>query len=141
MVAVRPAPAQPADPTWRSASGPTTCVITRRNGKLVGCVVRIGKRYWEGNAGALISIDVNKKGAYMIYENESWLNYAYPNPRGQQNRYVARSGEIFRKVSATRWNVLRRGRLIAFTRGPDGVPAALAFVTGEWNLDAATTPG
>jgi hypothetical protein len=94
----------------------------------------MGKNYWEGNVGAFISIELTKDGAYMIYENATWLNYAYASPPGQRRRYVAHSGEVFTWVTTTRWNVYRHGRLIAFTRGPDGVPVALAFATGPDTL-------
>ena len=99
------------------------------NGKLVGCV-RGGSGAWgAGPAGAFTQIRLEKNGAYGIYENETLLNYAYPRPRGQRSRYVAHTGEIFRRVSPTRWSVFRGHRLVAVIRGPDGVPAALGFVT------------
>jgi len=131
-LSVRPALAGPADAGARSktsTSHPRTWVYYP-SGRAVGYIVRYSKRYWEGDAGAFISIELTKKGAYMIYENATWLNYAYPRPLGERHRYVAQTGEIFTQSSMTRWNIRRRGRLVAFTRGPDGVPAALAFVTG-----------
>jgi len=33
-------------------------------------------------------------------------------------------------VSATRWDILNGSRLVGFTKGPDGVAAALAFT--QW---------
>jgi hypothetical protein len=69
------------------------------------------------------------KGGYAIYEGHTRANHAYPRPAGQRRRYVAMTGEVFQQITPTRWYVYRRTGLIAFTRGPDGVAAALAFVT------------
>jgi hypothetical protein len=122
----------------RSATADATGVRTfayHVNGKRAGWVRREGPRSWWASDGGNSAIHADRKGGYGITEGFHTYAYAWPARPGERSRYVVwegrgrptRTSDTFERVSATRWNVLRGGRLTGFTRGPDGVAAALGY--------------
>jgi YD repeat-containing protein len=105
------------------------------NGKLAGWVRREGPRNWWASNGGNSSIHRDRKGGYGITEGFHVYWYAWPTSRSIRNRYViwkgfgrpTRTSDTVVRVSATRWNVLRAGRLSGYTKGPDGIAAALGY--------------
>ena len=77
----------------------------------------------------------DRKGGYGITEGFHAYWYAWPATRSVRDRYVVwegpgrprRTRDTFVRVSATRWNVMRGGRITGYTKGPDGIAAALGF--------------
>lgn len=109
--------------------------VYRANGRRVGWVRRGGPRSWWASDGLASSVYADRRGGYEITEGAQSYAWAFPRPSGQRKRYVVYdsvrppdpTNHVFERVSATRWRILRGGRVIAFTKGPDGVAAALGF--------------
>jgi hypothetical protein len=128
MLVVPPvAPTAPRQSGTLVVAGVRTFVY-RANGRLVGWVRRDAPRMWWASDGYNSEVFADKKGGYGITEGFHTYGNAWPSPPGQRSRYrVAGSNTWFVRITAARWNIMRRGRLVAFTKGPDGVAAALAF--------------
>ena len=102
-------------------------------------ILRTGARYWEASAGCATDIWMDRKGGYGIFEGNSTFAYAWPVPPTQRNSYAVvvdtspwkrtRSKWTLRRATRSSWDVLKSGRRVAYTRGPDGVPAGLAYAT------------
>ena len=109
-------------------------------GKNLGYVERTGVREWSASEGGNSEIYADRKGGYSITEGFHPVAYAWPKPSGQRSYYrVLRAcctptGDTLRRASATRWNIFRGTRLIAFTRGPDGIAAGLAYTIWGDNI-------
>ena len=122
-------------------SAQTRTFAYHANGRLAGWVRREGPRWWWASNGGNSRIAADRKGGYGIAEGYHTIAYAWPARRDDRNHYVVhdalrgneRTSYTFERVSATRWNVLRAGRLAGFTKGPDGVAAALGYY--EWGDD------
>ena len=122
-----------ATPTDESAQARTFAY--RANGTLAGWVRREGARNWWASNGGNSMVYRDKRGGYGITEGFHTYWYAWPLSRPIRNRYVVwegpgrprRTNDSFVQVRATRWNVFRDRRLAGYTKGPDGVAAALGF--------------
>jgi hypothetical protein len=109
-------------------AGAVRTFVYRASGRLVGWVRREGPRTWWASDGYNSEVFADKKGGYGITEGFHTYGRAWPSPAGQRSRYrVAGSNTWFVRITMERWNILRGGRVVAFTKGPDGVAAALAF--------------
>jgi YD repeat-containing protein len=105
------------------------------NGKLAGWVRREGPRSWWASDGGNSSIYRDRKGGHGITEGFHTYWYAWPASPTRRDKYVVwegpgrpeRTNDMFLRVSPTRWNVLRAGHLTGYTKGPDGIAAALGF--------------
>jgi hypothetical protein len=106
------------------------------NGKLAGYVEREATRRWLASSGHNSEIVADSKGSYAISEGHTVVGNAWPKPTGQRSRYVVSGSKVrFVRllVSATRWDIVNGSRRIGFTKGPDGVAAALGFT--QWGDD------
>ena len=105
------------------------------DGRLAGWVRREGTRNWWASNGGNSMVYRDKKGGYGITEGFHTYWYAWPAGPSIRGRYIVwegpgrprRTNDALVRVSATRWNVFRAGRLAGYTKGPDGVAAALGF--------------
>ncbi len=108
-------------------SGKVRTWIFLKSGRRVGYVERWVRNSWWASDDCNSSVYIDR-GRYVITEGFHPVGYASPVP-GTKGVYRVKRGYVFRGVSETRWNVLDGTGIAAFTRGPDGVPAALAFAT------------
>ena len=129
-VALLATSAQPRS-SGEAAKPPRTYVYSP-HGKQIGWVDRT-----EGSWGASLSAnaDIYTLGRGYIVQEGNTISYgAWPHPKGQTRRYLFLS-DILLEISATRWNVYHNRHLLAYTRGPDGAAAAVAFAAfgdGMW---------
>ena len=107
--------------------------VYKPSGTPVGYVERTASRQWWASDAYNSRIFANSRGGFTILEGHTVAGGASPRPAGQRSRYVVAGSKFLivrALVSATRWDILNGSRLVGFTKGPDGVAAALAFI--QW---------
>lgn len=135
VLAFVPSQSASGDVEERTSATAVRTFAYHANGKLAGWVRREGRRSWWASDGGNSAIYADRKGGYGITEGFDTYWYAWPAKPGDRSRYLVfraggrptRTSDTFVRASATRWNILRGGRLAGYTRGPDGVAAALGY--------------
>ncbi len=113
-----------------AGTGPQTSVYV--GARRVGCVRRSSGRLWDAQEGACGWVE--KRTTRALYAGEGFRAHGVGRlATGNVWRVSAAGssrslGAVRRGASATRWEIYKGNRRIAYTKGPDGPAAGVAFL-------------